>query len=86
LPGRFDPYSHGPLQTAVKLLGFSAFVVEPPLGQLASAFLHHCDLLIACVKITSYNHPAAAGSAPFSEPWSSNSYQVYSEEGADNVI
>jgi len=25
-------------------------------------------------------------SAPFSEPWSSNSYQVYSAEGADAVI
>jgi hypothetical protein len=24
--------------------------------------------------------------APFSEPWSSNSYQVYVVEGTDNVI
>jgi hypothetical protein len=35
------------------------------------------------MKITSYNQHC---SAPFSEPWSFNSCQVYSERGADNVI
>jgi hypothetical protein len=44
------------------------------------------DLLMACVKITTYNQPAAAGSTPSSEPWSSYSNQVYSGVGADAVI
>src|SRR5216684_8864178 len=35
------------------------------------------------MKITTYNQHC---SAPSSEPWSSNSYQVYSGVGADNVI
>jgi hypothetical protein len=35
------------------------------------------------MKITSYNQHC---SAPFPEPWSSNSCQVYSVEGADAVI
>jgi hypothetical protein len=35
------------------------------------------------VKITTYNDHR---SAPFSEPWSSNSYQVYLGIGADAVI
>ena len=43
----------------------------------------HGNLLIACVKITSYNQHC---SAPFPEPWSFNSCQVYSVEGADAVI
>ena len=37
-------------------------------------------------KQATANQLTAAGSAPLSEPWSSNGYQVYSEEGAGNVI
>jgi hypothetical protein len=51
--------------------------------QLSGFFSGHGNLLIACVKITSYNQHC---SAPFPEPWSSNSCQVYSVEGADAVI
>ena len=43
------------------------------------------NLLIARVKITS-NEPAAAGSAPFFRALVVDSCQVYSGEGADNVI
>ena len=38
--------------------------------QLSCFVVGHGNLLIACVKITTYNDPAAVGSAPFSEPWS----------------
>ena len=38
---------------------------EPSFSQLSGGLVHHGDLLIARVKITSYNEPAAAGSAPF---------------------
>ena len=36
--------------------------------QLFGFVVGHGDLLIARVEITTYNDPAAAGSAPFSEP------------------
>src|SRR2546422_6056663 len=52
-------------------------------SQLAGFFLGHGDLLIACMKIATYNQHC---SAPFPEPWSLNSRQVYSVEGADAVI
>jgi hypothetical protein len=41
---------------------FSAFVVEPSLHQLSRGLVHHGNLLIARVKITSYNQHC---SAPF---------------------
>jgi len=62
---------------------FTALVIQTLLGQLSARLVHHRNLLIARVKITAYNPHC---SAPFSEPWSSYNYQVYSEEGADNVI
>src|SRR6267142_3353704 len=72
------------LQTAIKRVGLAALVIQSPLReQLAGLFSGHGNLLIACVKITSYNQHC---SAPFPEPWSSNSCQVYSVEGADAVI
>src|SRR5882672_2253405 len=72
------------LQTAIKRVGLAALVIQSPLReQLAGLFPGHGNLLIACVKITSYNQHC---SAPFPEPWSSNSCQVYSVEGADAVI
>src|SRR5207245_9771960 len=50
---------------------------------ISGFFLGHGDLLIACMKIATYNQHC---SAPFPEPWSLNSRQVYSVEGADAVI
>jgi hypothetical protein len=64
----------------------AALVAQSPLDQLPGALVQHGDLLTARVKITSCNQPAAAGSAPFSEPWSFERNQVYSVEGADAVI
>src|SRR6266404_1394631 len=61
----------------------SIYCLGQPPEQLAGLFPGHGNLLIACVKITSYNQHC---SAPFPEPWSSNSCQVYSVEGADAVI
>ncbi len=62
------------------------FVVQPAFGQLAGDIIHHRNLLVARMKITSYNQPATAGSAPFSEPWSFERNQVCWEEGADDII
>src|ERR1700694_154977 len=47
--------------------GLAALVVQPSLDQLSGGFVHHSDLLVALVKITTYNEHC---SAPFSEPWS----------------
>jgi hypothetical protein len=58
-------------------------MLQPPLDQLSGGLVQQGDLLIACVKITSYNELARLLS---SEPWSSISYQVCSEKGADNLI
>src|SRR5208282_3303583 len=84
---RFDAHAHRflrTLQTPVERVSFAAFVVQSALNKhLRGFFSGHGNLLIACMKITSYNQHC---SAPFSEPWSLNSYQAYSVEGADNVI
>jgi hypothetical protein len=62
----------------------AALVIQSPLEkQLGSSFPGHGNPLIACMKITSYNQHC---SAPFPEPWSFNSCQAYSVEGADAVI
>src|SRR2546427_212883 len=72
------------LQVPVERVGFAALVIQSPFEkQLSGSFPGHGNLLIACMEITSYNQHC---SAPFSEPWSSNSCQVYSVEGADAVI
>src|SRR2546426_3756763 len=64
----FDAYTNRLLQTAVERMSFAAFVVQSPLEkQLSRGFFRHGNLLIACVKITSYNQHC---SAPFPEPWS----------------
>ena len=85
--GRFDAHAYRfwrTLQAPVERVRFAALVVQSPLDeQFGSLFSGHGNLLIACMEITSYNQHR---SAPFSEPWSFNSYQVYSVEGADNVI
>jgi hypothetical protein len=57
--------------------------IQPPLRQLASTLIQHRDLLVARVKITSCNHHR---SAPFFRALVLYGYQVYSEQGADNVI
>jgi hypothetical protein len=82
-PGGFDPHAHRALQIAIERLGLSALVIQLSLGQLPSGFIHHRNLLIARVKITSYNEHR---SAPFFRALVVYSYQVYSGEGADNVI
>ena len=53
--------------------------------QLAGLFPDDGNLLIACVKIATYNLINIARLLS-SEPWSSNRCQVYSGEGADAVI
>jgi hypothetical protein len=83
-PGGFHPHAHGSRQITIERVGFTAFVVQPPLEkQLSGLLFGHGDLLIACVKITAYNQHC---SAPFFRAWSFNSNQVYSVEGADAVI
>ena len=52
-------------QTAIERVGLTALVVRPALDQLSGGFVQHGDLLIARVKIATYNQPAAAGSAPY---------------------
>src|SRR5208283_122698 len=75
------------LQLFVTSCGVTALVIHAPIEKQLSGFVvGHGDLLVACVKITTYNNLAAAGSSPFSEPWSSNSCQVYLGIGADPVI
>jgi len=64
-PGGFDPHAHRTLQIPVERVGFSRLVIQPPLGPLPSSLVQHRDRLLARVKITSYNHSAAADSAPF---------------------
>jgi len=49
-------------QASVKRSGLSVFVLQPPLGQLPGGLVQHGDLLIARVKIASYN---SHRSAPF---------------------
>jgi hypothetical protein len=64
-------------------VGFAALMIQSALDQFAGLVIGHGNLMVARVKITSYNQHR---SAPFSEPWSLNGYQVYSTEGADAVI
>jgi hypothetical protein len=64
-------------------LGLPAFVLQPSLQQFSCGVVHHGNLPIACVKIASYNQHC---SAPFFPALVVYSYQVYSGEGADNVI
>jgi len=72
------------VKIAVERVGFAALVIQAPFEKhVSSGFFGHGDLLIACVKIATYNQHC---SAPFPEPWSSYSNQVYSVEGADAVI
>jgi hypothetical protein len=52
-------------------------------GPPARRVVHHRNLLVARVKITSYNHHC---SAPFFRALVVYSYQVYSVKGADAVI
>jgi hypothetical protein len=85
--GGFDAHNNRfvrTLQVPVKRVGLTALVIQSALDkQLAGLFSGHGNLLIAGMKITSYNDHR---SAPFPEPWSFNSCQVYSVEGADAVI
>jgi hypothetical protein len=80
---RFDAYPHRLRQSAVERLGFPVFVLQPSLQQFSRGIVHHGNLLIARVKITSYNEHR---SAPFFRALVVDSCQVYSGEGADAVI
>jgi len=72
------------LQTPVERVGLAAFVIQAPLEKrVRSTFPSHGDLLIACMKITSYNQHC---SAPFFRALVVLRNQVYSELGADAVI
>ncbi|HVA16670.1 MAG TPA: hypothetical protein VMV59_03045 [Candidatus Dormibacteraeota bacterium] len=51
----FDAYPHRPLQIPVERVRFAALVIQPPRDQLPGGFLHHRNLLVACVKIAAYN-------------------------------
>src|SRR5260370_15982316 len=57
----FDAHVHRFLQTAVERMSSAALVVQSPLEkQLTGLVVGHGNLLIACVKITTYNqHPSA---------------------------
>src|SRR4029077_13011379 len=61
---RFDAYAYRlwrRLQTPVERVGFAAFVVESPLDQqLCGFFSGHGYLLVARVKIASYNQHCSA--------------------------
>src|SRR5260370_4214582 len=61
--GGFDAYAHGYREIAVERVGFAALVIQTPLEkQLPGGVLGHGNLLIACVKIATYNDHR---SAPF---------------------
>ena len=61
--GGFDAHAHGLLQTSVERFGLSTFVVQASFEeQLARGVLGHGNLLIARMKITTYNQHC---SAPF---------------------
>jgi hypothetical protein len=56
--GRFDPHDHLFPQTAIERIRFASGVFEPPLDHFSTdavALFHHGDLLIARMKITTYN-------------------------------
>src|SRR6266849_6539392 len=63
-PGGFDPYAYRflqTLQTPVERLGLAALVVQAALDkQLAGLFSGHGNLLIACMKIATYNDHRSA--------------------------
>jgi hypothetical protein len=62
----------------------AALVLQSALDQLSGGFVHHGDLLIACVKIATYNQHCSAPYLPsLGRP---TSYQVYSGGGADDAI
>jgi hypothetical protein len=71
------------VQIAVELVGFAALVIQSSLGEFTRRLVHHRNLLVARVKITSYNHHC---SAPFFRALVVYSCQVYSVKGADAVI
>src|SRR5437899_9163094 len=61
--GGFDAHAHRSLQIPVERVGFAARVLQTPLEKQLTCFVvGHGNLLIACVKITSYNNHR---SAPF---------------------
>jgi len=82
--GGLDSHAYRSVKIAVERPGLAALVIQAPLEkQLSGGFFRHGNLLIAGMKIATYKQHC---SAPFPEPWSFNSNQVYSVEGADAVI
>ncbi len=84
VPGRFHAHTHGLWQAGVKGPRLFALVLQSPLDQLTGIGIHHRDLLIARVKIASYN-PLIARLLS-SEPWSSTATKSTRSKGADAVI
>src|SRR5258708_29249560 len=74
-PGRLDADSHRSLQAGVEPSRLSAFVFQTALHELTRLRTYHRYLLVACVQIATYNHHR---SAPSSELWSLERFQVYS--------
>jgi hypothetical protein len=59
--GRFDSYTNRLLQTSVEHFDFSTFVIQPSLTeQLARLIVGHGNLLVARMKIATYNHHRSA--------------------------
>ena len=81
--GGFDPRAHWFRQAAIERVALANLVPHSALDQLSGGFVHHGNLLIARAKITPYNQHC---SPPFFRALVVYSYQVYSGEGADNVI
>jgi hypothetical protein len=74
----------GRLAGVEKRLRLAAFMVQAPLDEQLGGFLSgHGNLLVACVKITSYNQHR---SAPFLPSPGRLRNQAYSEPGADAFI
>src|SRR6202011_4725425 len=56
----FDSKPDRLAQAAVEGVRLSTFVVESSLDEFAGGFVHHGDLLIACMKIATYNQHCSA--------------------------
>jgi len=80
----FDAHAHRSLQTAVERARLAA-LSDPNAarGAASRGFLGHGNLLIACVKITTYNQIART---PLFRALVVQQLPVYSGEGADAVI
>src|SRR5690348_17231805 len=61
-PGRFDAHANWFRQSTVESVGLAVLVLQTTLGQLSRGVVDHGDLLVASMKITSYNQHCSAPS------------------------